>query len=408
MTRSERLQSADWLTLTDGEQIEWHGRPSLFRIAPQVAGALLVAIGGAVAVSLLTSLVGAIPTVVHLVPFLIGGGLLTVVVLQWYRVQYVITSQQVYIKRGFLSLDVDQIRIGRIQNTTLSQSLLERLLGYGDVIAYTAGSDTLNIEFESVPDPSGVNRTLSELLGQPETEPPRCRRGHIFFARADCTVGMQLIVVGYGRVGSRTARVLAEEGYDVVVVDTNHQKVERAREQGLQVVEGDGTDEEILKEAGIESADALGGITGDVEINHKICLLGNEHGCRTVLRISEDVSTDVYETYLTDADEVIYPQRLGAAGAKTALLGGSLNAIGDLTERLQLTVLTVDHDSPIVGSRISEIELPDTARLYAHGRKRDPMTIPLPTTTIETGDRLALVVEQQTVDELRSLLLGDE
>lgn len=170
MTRSERLQSADWLTLTDGEQIEWHGRPSLFRIAPQVAGALLVAIGGAVAVSLLTSLVGAIPTVVHLVPFLIGGGLLTVVVLQWYRVQYVITSQQVYIKRGFLSLDVDQIRIGRIQNTTLSQSLLERLLGYGDVIAYTAGSDTLNIEFESVPDPSGVNRTLSELLGQPETE----------------------------------------------------------------------------------------------------------------------------------------------------------------------------------------------------------------------------------------------
>jgi len=219
---------------------------------------------------------------------------------------------------------------------------------------------------------------------------------------------MQLIVVGYGRVGSRTARVLAEEGYDVVVVDTNHQKVERAREQGLQVVEGDGTDEEILKEAGIESADALGGITGDVEINHKICLLGNEHGCRTVLRISEDVSTDVYETYLTDADEVIYPQRLGAAGAKTALLGGSLNAIGDLTERLQLTVLTVDHDSPIVGSRISEIELPDTARLYAHGRKRDPMTIPLPTTTIETGDRLALVVEQQTVDELRSLLLGDE
>ena len=219
---------------------------------------------------------------------------------------------------------------------------------------------------------------------------------------------MQLIVVGYGRVGSRTARVLDEEGYDVVVVDNNHLKVERAREQGLRVVEGDGTDEEVLREAGIETADALGAITGDVEMNHKICLIGNTYDCRTILRISEDVSTDVYETYLGDADEVIYPQRLGAAGAKTALLGGSLNAIGDLTERLQLSVITVDHESPAVGSRISELELPETARLYAHGRKRDPMTIPLPTTTIEAGDRLALVVEQETVDEVESLLLGAE
>ncbi len=219
---------------------------------------------------------------------------------------------------------------------------------------------------------------------------------------------MQLIVVGYGRVGSRTARVLDEEGYDVVVVDNDHLKVERAREQGLEVIEGDGTDEEVLKEAGIETADALGAITGDVDVNHQICLLGKQYGCRTVLRISEDVSTEVYETYVTDADEVIYPQRLGAAGAKTALLGGSLNAIGDLTERLQLTVVTPKETSPVVGTRISEIELPDTARLYAHGRKREPMTIPLPTTTVEAGDRLALLIEQDALDEVRSLLLGDE
>ena len=219
---------------------------------------------------------------------------------------------------------------------------------------------------------------------------------------------MQIIVVGYGRVGSRTARVLAEEGYDVVVVDNDHLKVERAREQGLTVVEGDGTDEEVLKEAGIETADSIGGITGDVEDNHQICLLGNKYGCRTIMRISEDVSTEIYETYVADCDEVIYPQRLGAAGAKTALLGGSLNAIGDLTEELQLTVFTTDYESPVVGSRISEIELPDTARLYAHGRKRNPMTIPLPTTTVEAGDRLAVVVEGESMDEVETLLLGGE
>ncbi len=217
---------------------------------------------------------------------------------------------------------------------------------------------------------------------------------------------MRIIVVGYGRVGSRTARVLVEEGYDVVVVDNDRLKVERARERGLTVIEGDGTDKAVLQDAGIESADALGAITGDVETNHQICLIGKEYGCRTVLRISEDVDADTYEQYVADVDDVVYPQRLGAAGAKTALLGGSLNAIGDLTEQLQLTVITVQDGSPVVGNRISEIDLPQTARLYAHGHQRDPMTIPLPTTTIEAGDRLAFVIERESLDDVESLILG--
>ena len=169
---SERVASADWLTLSGDERIEWTGRPSLFTITPQLLVAVVVGIGGALAVSALDSVVdGTLPAVVRLLPLLAALSTLAVVLLRWYRVRYVITSRQVYIKRGFVSLDVDQIRLARIQNTQLSQSIPERLLGYGDVVAYTAGSDTLNIEFEAVPNPSRVNETLSRLLSQPENEP---------------------------------------------------------------------------------------------------------------------------------------------------------------------------------------------------------------------------------------------
>ena len=171
MPSSERLQSADWLTLSGDETIEWTGRPSLLTITPQLLLAVVVGVGGALAVSAIDSVVDWVPAVVRLLPLLAAGTILTVVLLRWYRVRYVITSTQVYIKRGFLSLDVDQIRIARIQNTTLSQSLGERVLGYGDVIAYTAGSDTLNIEFRDVPNPARVNETLSTLLSRPENEP---------------------------------------------------------------------------------------------------------------------------------------------------------------------------------------------------------------------------------------------
>ena len=172
MPSSDRLQSADWLTLSGDERIEWTGRPSLFTIAPQLLLAVVVGIGGALAVVAVGSAVdGPVPAVIRLLPPLAAVSLLAVVLLRWYRVRYVITTTQVYIKRGFLSLDVDQIRIARIQNTTLSQSLVERLLGYGDVTAYTAGSDTLNIEFLAVPNPARVDETLSRLLSRPENEP---------------------------------------------------------------------------------------------------------------------------------------------------------------------------------------------------------------------------------------------
>ncbi|WP_253738880.1 PH domain-containing protein [Halohasta salina] len=168
----ERLESADWLTLSADERIEWTGRPSLFTIAPQLGLAVAVGVGGALVVGAVGAAVdGPLPAVIRLLPLLGASVLLAVVLLRWYRVRYVITTTQVYIKRGFLSLDVDRIRIARIQNTQLSQSLVERLLGYGDVTAYTAGSDTLNIEFRAVPTPARVDETLSRLLSRPENEP---------------------------------------------------------------------------------------------------------------------------------------------------------------------------------------------------------------------------------------------
>jgi trk system potassium uptake protein TrkA len=218
---------------------------------------------------------------------------------------------------------------------------------------------------------------------------------------------MRFVIVGYGRVGARAARVLSEEGHDVVVVENDEQKVERARKAGFEVVEGDGSNEAVLERAGIAEADAIGGITGDPNVNFAACMIGKEYGCRTVMRISEDYREEIYDQYAEDVDEIIYPERLGAAGAKTALLGGNFNALGDLTERLQLSTVTVPEGAPAVGKRITEIDLGPNARIYAHSHDREEMTIPLPGTEIRAGDQLALIIDLDAVDEVRAALLGE-
>jgi trk system potassium uptake protein TrkA len=217
---------------------------------------------------------------------------------------------------------------------------------------------------------------------------------------------MDIVIVGYGRVGARTARILDEEGHDVTVVENDPEKVKRARAAGLTVVEGDGNNAAVLREAGVETADALGAITGDPNTNFAACMVAEEYGCRTVMRISEDYREEIYDKYADDVDEIVYPERLGAAGAKTALLGGNFNAIGELTETLGVSVVHVPEGSPVVGRQVADIDLPETARIYAHGREREPMDIPLPGTTVSAGDRLAVILEHEAHDQVEAALLG--
>ena len=140
---------------------------------------------------------------------------------------------------------------------------------------------------------------------------------------------MRLIIVGAGRVGLRTARIVHEEGHDVTLVENDSEKAQRAQDEGFMIIEGDGASEDILEQADLGSADAIGGLTGDLNVNFAACMIGKHHGCRAVLRIDEDYREDIYYKYADDVDEVIYPERLGAAGAKTALLGGNFNVIAE-------------------------------------------------------------------------------
>ena len=219
---------------------------------------------------------------------------------------------------------------------------------------------------------------------------------------------MKFVIVGFGRVGMRMARILQSEGHDLVVVDNDPKKVDRAEDEGFTVVEGDAADEGTLEEAGTEDADAVAALTGDLNTNFSACMFGKHYGLRTVLRIDEDYRQEIYEKYAEDVDEIIYPERLGAAGAKTALLGGNFNVLADLTEELSIASVTIPEGSPLVGRRVVEVDLRGDAHIYAHGRRDEPMEIPLPQTHIEAGDDVALMAAPADLPEIRSFLRGED
>jgi trk system potassium uptake protein TrkA len=219
---------------------------------------------------------------------------------------------------------------------------------------------------------------------------------------------MKFIIVGYGRVGRRTSRILHNEGHEVVIVEQDAGRIERARDDGYETVHGDGGNEEVLTEAGMTDADGVAGLTGDLNTNFSVCVVGEAHDCRTVLRVDEDVSEELYEKYAAVVDEIVYPERLGAAGAKTALMGGDFNVLADLTESLSIASVRIPEESPVVGKRVVAVDLPGDARVYAHGREHESMMIPLPQTTIEPGDSLAIMADPDVLEDVRAHLRGEE
>ena len=218
---------------------------------------------------------------------------------------------------------------------------------------------------------------------------------------------MQFLIVGAGRVGMRTARVLREQGHEAVIVEADEQRVRRLESEGFDVVHGDGADEETLLARDLETVDGLAALTGDLLVNVVACMVGKHHGCRTVMRVDDGDREYPVRKYSADVDEVIYPERLGAIAAKNALVGGNVKAVADIAQNLQLVQLTVPQESPMRGYSLSEIELPADARMLAFGKADGRLALPDPDRSLEVGDRVVVIADFDVLREVEQILVGD-
>lgn len=218
---------------------------------------------------------------------------------------------------------------------------------------------------------------------------------------------MRFVIVGAGRVGMRTARVLREEDHDVVIIEPDATKVERLRQEGFDVVEGDGSDETTLLDQNLDTVDGIAALAGDLSVNFIVCMIGKRHGCRTVLRVDDDDHEYLIGKYAGDVDEVIYPERLGAIAAKNALVGGSVRAVADIARNLQLLELTVTPGSPMRGYSLSELELPADARVLAFGKESEQLGLPDADASLEVGDRVVAIADFDVLREVEQIIVGE-
>jgi len=74
---------------------------------------------------------------------------------------------------------------------------------------------------------------------------------------------VKIVIMGCGRAGSELAIMLDREGHDVTILDVNAYQFERflPKTFGGRRITGNGIDEDTLRRAGIEEADAFVAVT---------------------------------------------------------------------------------------------------------------------------------------------------
>ena len=88
---------------------------------------------------------------------------------------------------------------------------------------------------------------------------------------------MYIIIAGCGKVGASLVNKLSEEGHDVVVIDRDKNNFSRlGNGSNCMTIIGIPIDEDVLKEAGIEKADALAAVTADDNTNIMIAQIAQQ------------------------------------------------------------------------------------------------------------------------------------
>ena len=131
------------------------------------------------------------------------------------------------------------------------------------------------------------------------------------------------MVVGLGNFGSAIAETLAEEGHDVIAIDTGPSTIDRIARRVERAVVGDGTRREVLERAGAKDADvAIVSVGDDITASILSVLALRDLGVRNIY--CKVVSVDHARVMdRQGCTETVFPERDSAIA-----LGRRLSASG--------------------------------------------------------------------------------
>jgi len=213
---------------------------------------------------------------------------------------------------------------------------------------------------------------------------------------------MYVIIVGCGRVGSELAKLLSSEGHNVVVIDRNPESFSRLGKKfnGLTLV-GTAFDKKLLKEAGVEKADAFCCVTNGDNTNIVSSQVAKKifHVPKVIARVYDPQRAEIYQALGLN---IISGTKLFAALIRDKLIEEKFSSY--LLDASEFGMLEIDVAEKIKGKSILEINVASEFLVVALIKKNKHPVIPDSTTKLDVGDKLVGIVKTSSLNKVKKML----
>lgn len=217
---------------------------------------------------------------------------------------------------------------------------------------------------------------------------------------------MNVVIAGGGKIGYYLTRTLMPYKHRITLIELDGKKCERiANELDIPVLNGDGTDVEVLRSANAEEADAVIAVTGKDEDNLVVCQLAKSafNVETTIARVNNPKNIEVFSILGVDITisstsmiaEVI-EQKLDHSGIKSLikLRGGEF----------VISEIDIMRDCPIIDKSLREIKLPNKFTIIAVVRE-GKVLIPNGDTQIKKDDLVIAGSQRNDQRELKEIFV---
>lgn len=215
---------------------------------------------------------------------------------------------------------------------------------------------------------------------------------------------MYILVVGCGRLGSELAKVLADEGHDVVVIDSKQEAFRRLGHTFNGMVEaGNGFNCEVLEDAGIKEANAVAAVTDDDNINIIVVQIAKEI-YNVPITLARVYDPEKAKTYSQLGIDIISTTTVITRLFRDRLIEGELEKHLK-AYRNRVEIHKVEVHGALAGKTIRGISQPGLFSVISIIRK-DQLSLPMPEDSLMEGDVLVCLGSFEGRDKIMNILKG--
>ncbi|MBR6636035.1 MAG: Trk system potassium transporter TrkA, partial [Phascolarctobacterium sp.] len=213
---------------------------------------------------------------------------------------------------------------------------------------------------------------------------------------------MRIVVAGAGKLGYSIAELLADDEFDVIVVENDPKRKDVVQNSlDVLVIEGNACSPSMFRDPDIRTADILIACTDSDEVNMITCMMAKNIGIKhTVARIRNvDYAINSPEMLNNDMkiDLILNPERITASEIDHILMTPSALNVDDFADgKVRMFEAKLKENSPYANIQLKYLKIPNDI-LVAMLFRKHKMIIPRGNDVLLPGDNVYFVGKQDAI-----------